>query len=200
MSEVLFVKSSILGDWSQSGQLLNHAESLYHDKGVSVTVRDLVASPLPVLDGELVMGLRGGDSLSERQREALVLSDELIAEIQGHNTLVIAAPMYNFGVPVQLKSWIDLICRAGVTFRYTDTGPQGLIQGKNVILVTTRGGIHQGAATDHVVPYLKTVLNFIGINDIDVVYAEALNMDGEQAKASMKQAANELEALINQAD
>ncbi|QSX29890.1 FMN-dependent NADH-azoreductase [Shewanella cyperi] len=193
MSKVLVLKSSILGGYSQSGNLVNQLLSQMSE--VEVTVRDLAADPLPVLDGEIASGLRGGDSLSERQQQALALSDSLIAELKAHDTLVIAAPMYNFGIPTQLKNWIDLVARAGVTFTYTEQGPVGLLQGKKAIVITTRGGVHKDAASDHVVPYLKTVLGFIGISEVEVVYAEALNMGPEASEQGLSQARNAMAAL-----
>jgi len=193
MSKVLVLKSSILGGYSQSGNLINQLLAQMAD--AEVTVRDLAADPLPVLDGEIASGLRGGDSLSERQQQALALSDSLIAELKAHDTLVIAAPMYNFGIPTQLKNWIDLVARAGVTFTYTEKGPVGLIQGKKALVITTRGGVHKDAASDHVVPYLKTVLGFIGISDVDVVYAEALNMGAEASEKGLSQARDAMAAL-----
>jgi len=193
MSKVLVLKSSILGGYSQSGNLINQLLAQMAD--AEVTVRDLAVDPLPVLDGEIASGLRGGDSLSERQQQALALSDSLIAELKAHDTLVIAAPMYNFGIPTQLKNWIDLVARAGVTFTYTEKGPVGLIQGKKALVITTRGGVHKDAASDHVVPYLKTVLGFIGISDVDVVYAEALNMGAEASEKGLSQARDAMAAL-----
>lgn len=195
MSKVLVLKSSILGDFSQSGRLIDEWVAARRASGDTVTVRDLAAEPLPVLDGEIASGLRGGESLSPRQQEALALSDALIAELKAHDQLVVAAPMYNFSIPTQLKNWIDLVARAGVTFTYTAEGPQGLIQGKQAMLITTRGGVHKGSGSDHVVPYLKTVLGFIGITDVDTVYAEALSMGPEAAERGIKDARDQL-ALV----
>ncbi|ABM01601.1 FMN-dependent NADH-azoreductase [Shewanella amazonensis] len=195
MSKVLVLKSSILGDFSQSGRLIDEWVAARRASGDTVTVRDLAAEPLPVLDGEIASGLRGGESLSPRQQEALALSDALIAELKVHDQLVVAAPMYNFSIPTQLKNWIDLVARAGVTFTYTAEGPQGLIQGKQAMLITTRGGVHKGSGSDHVVPYLKTVLGFIGITDVDTVYAEALSMGPEAAERGIKDARDQL-ALV----
>ncbi|QYJ75155.1 FMN-dependent NADH-azoreductase [Shewanella sp. FJAT-52076] len=195
MSKVLVLKSSILGDFSQSGRLIDEWVAARRASGDTVTVRDLAAQPLPVLDGEIAFGLRGGESLSPRQQEALALSDALIDELKAHDQLVVAAPMYNFSIPTQLKNWIDLVARAGVTFTYTAEGPQGLVQGKQAMLITTRGGVHKGSGSDHVVPYLKTVLGFIGITEVDTVYAEALNMGPEAAERGIKDARDQL-ALV----
>ena len=196
MAKVLVLKSSILGDYSQSAKLIDHLKQHWQGQGAEVTVRDLAAQPLPVLDGEIAMGLRGGEKLTARQQEALALSDELVAELKAHDTIVIAAPMYNFSIPTQLKNWIDLIARAGVTFTYTETGPRGLLDGKRAVLVTTRGGVHKNGGSDHVVPYLKTVLGFIGITDVETVYGEALNMGPEASEQGISEAKQRIEQLV----
>ncbi|MGX9462161.1 FMN-dependent NADH-azoreductase [Shewanella sp. A14] len=196
MAKVLILKSSILGGYSQSSALVDYLQQQWSTKGAQITVRDLGENVLPMLDGELASGLRGGDNLSERQLSALALSDELVAEIKDNDTIIIAAPMYNFTIPTTLKNWIDFIARAGVTFTYTDTGPVGLIEGKRAIIVTTRGGAHKDGSTDHVVPYLTTVLGFIGINNVETVYAEALNMGPDAAEAGISQAKSAIDAII----
>ncbi|MBB1322335.1 FMN-dependent NADH-azoreductase [Shewanella vesiculosa] len=195
MAKVLILKSSVLGSYSQSSALVDYLNQQWSSKGAQITVRDLGSEPVPMLDGEIASGLRGGDDLSERQLAALALSNELVAEIKAHDTIVIAAPMYNFSIPTTLKSWIDFIARAGVTFTYTDTGPVGLIEGKRAIIVTTRGGAHKGGTTDHVVPYLITVLGFIGITDVETVYAESLNMGPDAAEAGISQAKKAIDAI-----
>ncbi|MBB1317751.1 FMN-dependent NADH-azoreductase [Shewanella sp. SR43-4] len=195
MAKVLILKSSVLGSYSQSSALVDYLNQQWSSIGAQITVRDLGSEPVPMLDGEIASGLRGGDDLSERQLAALALSNELVAEIKAHDTIVIAAPMYNFSIPTTLKSWIDFIARAGVTFTYTDTGPVGLIEGKRAIIVTTRGGAHKGGTTDHVVPYLITVLGFIGITDVETVYAESLNMGPDAAEAGISQAKKAIDAI-----
>lgn len=195
MAKVLILKSSVLGSYSQSSALVDYLNQQWSSKGAQITVRDLGSEPVPMLDGEIASGLRGGDDLSERQLAALALSNELVAEIKAHDTIVIAAPMYNFSIPTTLKSWIDFIARAGVTFTYTDTGPVGLIEGKRAIIVTTRGGAHKGGTTNHVVPYLITVLGFIGITDVETVYAESLNMGPDAAEAGISQAKKAIDAI-----
>ena len=195
MSNILVLKSSILGDYSQSNGLIDHLIASWSGKVDSIIERDLAANPLPVLDGEIAGGLRGGDNLSVRQQEALTLSDQLIEEIKTSDTLVIGAPMYNFSIPTQLKNWFDLIARAGVTFSYTETGPVGLLTGKKVIVVTTRGGMHKDGNTDLMVPYLKTILGFVGLTDVEVVYSEALNMGEEFAAKGISDAKAELDKI-----
>lgn len=193
MSRTLVLKSSILGEYSQSNKLVD--EYIKNIDANTLTVRDLAANPLPVLDFSVATALRATEDLSDEQQQIVALSDTLIAEINAADTLVIAAPMYNFTIPTQLKNWIDLIARAGVTFKYTESGVQGLIEGKKVIVITTRGGIHKDSPTDNVTPYLRTVLGFVGITDVEFVYAEALNMGEEPASQGIASAQSQLAAL-----
>ncbi|PJG60185.1 FMN-dependent NADH-azoreductase [Aeromonas cavernicola] len=180
MANILVIKSSILGQYSQSNALIDGF--LAKCTADTVTVRDLATLNLPVLDGELASGLRGGDNLNARQLAVLAQSDELIAELKASDLVVIAAPMYNFNIPTQLKLWIDLIARAGVTFRYTETGPVGLVDNTRALVISPRGGMHVGGATDLVTPYMRTLLGFIGINEVEFVYAEGMGM-GPDAQA-----------------
>ncbi|HCG8627838.1 TPA: FMN-dependent NADH-azoreductase [Vibrio parahaemolyticus] len=194
MSRVLALKSSILGDYSQSNKLVeDFIKNVDQDK---LTVRDLAANPLPVLDFAVATALRATEDLSQEQQAVVDLSDTLIEEVKAADTLVIAAPMYNFTIPTQLKNWIDLIARAGVTFKYTENGVQGLIEGKKAIVVTTRGGIHKDSPTDNVTPYLRTVLGFVGITDVEFVYAEALNMGDDAASKGISDAQSQLATMV----
>ncbi|EJG0025421.1 FMN-dependent NADH-azoreductase [Vibrio alginolyticus] len=193
MSRVLALKSSILGDYSQSNKLVeDFIKNVDQNK---LTVRDLAANPLPVLDFAVATALRATEDLSQEQQAVVDLSDTLIEEVKAADTLVIAAPMYNFTIPTQLKNWIDLIARAGVTFKYTENGVQGLIEGKKAIVVTTRGGIHKDSPTDNVTPYLRTVLGFVGITDVEFVYAEALNMGEDAAAKGISEAQSQLATM-----
>ncbi|HCH5064272.1 TPA: FMN-dependent NADH-azoreductase [Vibrio parahaemolyticus] len=193
MSRVLALKSSILGDYSQSNKLVeDFIKNVDQDK---LTVRDLAANPLPVLDFAVATALRATEDLSQEQQVVVDLSDTLIEEVKAADTLVITAPMYNFTIPTQLKNWIDLIARAGVTFKYTENGVQGLIEGKKAIVVTTRGGIHKDSPTDNVTPYLRTVLGFVGITDVEFVYAEALNMGEDAASKGILEAQSQLATM-----
>ncbi|EHV5550186.1 FMN-dependent NADH-azoreductase [Vibrio vulnificus] len=193
MSRLLVLKSSILGDYSQSNKLVDEFINKFDQQ--DVVVRDLAQQPLPVLDFQVATALRASGDLSEAQQAIVDLSDQLIAEIKHADTLIIAAPMYNFTVPTQLKNWIDLIARAGVTFTYTEQGPKGLIEGKKAVVVTTRGGIHKDSASDIITPYLKTVLGFVGITEVEFVYAEALNMGEDFASKGLASASEHLAAL-----
>ncbi|MGI8488984.1 FMN-dependent NADH-azoreductase [Pectobacterium sp. S5] len=199
MSKVLVLKSSILAGYSQSNQLADHftAEWQSAHPSDSITVRDLAAQPIPVLDGELVGALRPSDAaLTPRQQEALTLSDDLIAELQAHDIIVIAAPMYNFNIPTQLKNYFDLVARAGVTFRYTEQGPEGLVKGKRAIVLTSRGGIHKGTPTDLLEPYLRVFLGFLGLTDLEFVFAEGYGYGPDVAQKATDAAKTQLSQLV----
>ncbi|MFC0337767.1 FMN-dependent NADH-azoreductase [Kushneria avicenniae] len=191
MSKALILKSSILGEYSQSSQLADYLQDRFesrHGAG-SVTVRNLADTPVEVLDAELMAALRG--SVAEptpAQQDALALSDTLVEELKAHDTIVITAPMYNFNISTQLKTWCDFVARAGVTFRYTEQGAEGFITGKRVIVLTTRGGLHRDTDHDLITPYLRTFLGFLGMTDIEFVYAEGLAM-GEEAVGSARASA-----------
>ncbi|CNI95837.1 FMN-dependent NADH-azoreductase [Yersinia aldovae] len=200
MSKVLVLKSSILATYSQSNQLADFFVEQWQAAHADdqITVRDLAAQPIPVLDGELVGALRPSDSaLTPRQQDALALSDELIAELQANDVIVIAAPMYNFNIPTQLKNYFDLIARAGVTFRYTEKGPEGLVTGKRAIILTSRGGIHKDTPTDLVVPYLRLFLGFIGISDVEFVFAEGIAYGPEVATKAQADAKELLAQVVS---
>lgn len=200
MSKVLVLKSSILAGYSQSNQLSDYFVEQWREKHSAdeITVRDLAANPIPVLDGELVGALRPSDApLTPRQQEALALSDELIAELKAHDVIVIAAPMYNFNISTQLKNYFDLVARAGVTFRYTENGPEGLVTGKKAIVITSRGGIHKDGPTDLVTPYLSTFLGFIGITDVKFVFAEGIAYGPEMAAKVQSDAKAAIDSIVS---
>jgi len=165
--------------------------------GAQVTLRDLAVTPHPVLD-ETALGalFTPADQRTPEQAARVALDDALIAEIQAHDTLVLGVPMYNFGVPVQLKSWIDAIARVGVTFRYTEKGPEGLLKGKKVYVALARGGLYRDTDKDAQVPYLKNVLGFLGMTDVSFIYAEGLAMGPEAAEKGFAQAHADLEAAF----
>jgi len=199
MSKVLVLKSSILAGYSQSGQLADYLVDQWREKNGAdeITVRDLAANPIPVLDGELVGALRPSDApLTPRQQEALALSDELIAELKAHDVIVLAAPMYNFNIPTQLKNYFDLVARAGVTFRYTENGPEGLVTGKRAVVLSSRGGIHKDTPSDLIAPYLKLFLGFIGITDIEFVFAEGMGYGPEMASKAQEEAKAAIKQVI----
>ncbi len=162
-----------------------------------VTVRDLATSPHPMLDDAALTALfTPADQRSPEQARRVALDDALIAEIQSHDTLVLGVPMYNFGIPVQLKNWIDAIARAGVTFRYSEAGPEGLLKDKKVYLALTRGGCYRDTENDAQVPYLRNVLGFLGMTDLRFIYAEGLAMGPEAALKGFAQAEADIEAAF----
>ncbi|GAA5188241.1 FMN-dependent NADH-azoreductase [Ferrimonas gelatinilytica] len=152
--------------------------------------RDLGANPPPHLDEATFAAFyTPADERSEAQRVQLTLSDSLIEELKAADDLVIAAPMYNFSIPTPLKAWFDHICRVGVTFRYGSNGPEGLLPRKHAVLLLSRGGRYEeGASMDHQAPYLRQLLNFIGIEEVEVVAAQGMagNADAGMAEAKAK--------------
>ncbi|MDC9593011.1 FMN-dependent NADH-azoreductase [Xenorhabdus sp. IM139775] len=199
MSKVLVLKSSILAQYSQSSKLADYFIETWlagHSES-SITTRDLAENPVPVLDGELVSALRPSDAaLTEHQKTVLALSDELVSELKTHDVIVITAPMYNFTIPTQLKTYFDLIARAGVTFQYTEKGPEGLLKGKRAVILTSRGGIHKNSQTDVMTPYLRTFLGFIGITDVEFVFAEGLALGAESATQTHQNARDTIDNIV----
>ena len=147
-----------------------------------VLLRDLAANPVPHLTAERFQAFLAAPEARTIAQVALVAeSDVLIGELQAADAVVIGLPMYNFGIPSTLKAWIDHMARAGQTFRYTENGPVGLLADRPTVVFATRGGHYRGTPRDTQTPYLTQVLNFIGIRDIEFVYAEGLAM-GENAR------------------
>lgn len=200
MTNVLVVRSSILGANSVSNSLIDQfLGQLPGDGTVSrVVVRDLGNDPLPPLDaarlGALATDLAGRN---QDQQELAKLSDQLIEELQRADLVLLGAPMYNFTVPAGLKVWFDHIARAGVTFKYTDQGPVGLLQDKQVVVFATSGGIHQPGVSDHLRPYLKTMLNFLGIEELEFIAASGLNLGEEPRQRSLREAQERLIAVAD---
>lgn len=167
----------------------------------AVTVRDLARQPQPVLDEAALQALFTPAGQRSPEAAARVAQDDaLIAEIQAADVVVIASPMFNFGVTAQLKNWIDAIARVRVTFQYTANGPEGLIKGKKVYVVATRGGIHRDLPSDTQVPYLRQVLGFLGMTDVEVIYAEAQGMGPEASARGIAEARAQIDALFSGVD
>ena len=164
--------------------------------GAVVELRDLAAHPHPVLD-EAALGalFTPAEQRSPEQAARVALDDALIAQLQSADAIVLGVPMYNFGVPVQLKTWIDAIAKAGVTFRYTENGPEGLVKGKKVYVALARGGVYRDTPADSQVPYLKGVLGFLGMTDVEFIYAEGLAMGPETADKAFAEAEAAIAAL-----
>jgi len=158
--------------------------------GSTVKVHDLTNKPFPHLEeAHLQSFFTPAENRTPEQQEAVRHSDEAIAEIQAADVIVIGAPLYNFGIPSTLKAWVDHIARAGVTFRYTANGPEGLIKGKKVYVAVSSGGVYSEgpmASYDFVAPYLKAVLGFLGMTDVTVARAEGVAIPDLQATALEK--------------
>lgn len=180
---ILRIDASARRDGSVSRDLADRIVARFGD-GVTVTTRDL-ATGLPLIDEAWIgANFTPAESRTEAQRAALSLSDQLVAELQSADTLVIGLPIYNFGVPAALKAWVDLVARAGVTFRYTEAGPQGLLTAKRAIVAVASGGTEAGSEIDFATGYLRHVLGFIGITDVNFVTADRLMLDPEATLAS----------------
>ncbi|MGV6476050.1 FMN-dependent NADH-azoreductase [Azotobacter vinelandii] len=195
MSRVLVIESSARQEGSVSRQLT--AEFLARWKAAhpndEIVVRDLANEPVPHLDIDLLGGwTKPAEQQSEAEKAALARSERLTGELLGADVLVLAAPMYNFAIPSTLKAWLDHVLRAGVTFKYTENGPQGLLSGKRAFVLTARGGIYAGSPLDHQEPYLRQALGFIGIHDVSFIHAEGLNMGGDFQQKGLAQAKEKL--------
>ncbi len=193
MSTLLYVKGSIFGDNGQSSQLAAKFISNWQQKNPNgtVVVRDLATDVPPYLDAAVVGAFfTPADGRNDEQKAVVAYSDALIEEISNADEVLIGMPMYNFTVPAQMKSYLDQLCRAGVTFKYTETGPVGLLANKPVTIITARGGNYKGTALDTQTPFIKTILGFIGLTDVRMIHAEGLNM-GDDAKAQALAAASE---------
>lgn len=191
MSKLLVIESSANLAGSVSRDLTRAFLARYKaaHPDAAIVERDLVAEPMPHLGVDFLGGLFAPVELhSPEQKEALALSEKLVAEIEAADAILIAAPMYNFTIPTTLKAWFDHIIRAGRTFRYTETGPQGLVTGKKVYLLLASGGVYSEGPYkpyDFQEPYLHGVLGFIGLTDVTVVRAEGIALGAEAAaKAS----------------
>lgn len=196
---ILQVNASARREGANSTRVANSIVARLHvaNPGATLTVRDLAVTPHPVLD-EAALGalFTPAEQRTPEQAARVALDDALIAEIQAHDTIVLGVPMYNFGVPVQFKSWIDAIACAGVTFRYTANGPEGLLTGKKVYVALARGGLYRDTANDSQVPYLKSVLGFLGLTDVHFIYAEGLAMGPEASEKGFAQAEADLQAAL----
>lgn len=186
--QILVINSSAGGRESASRELVNEVVSSLHNVnlGATVTFRDLVSDPVPHLNDQTLNGVRG-TSETEPEHEARKLSDLLVSELRAADVIVMGVPMYNFSIPSALKAWIDHVVRAGETFRYSETGPKGLLTGKKVIVAESSGGKYSEGhhrANDFQEPYLRAILKFIGLEDVRFVRAEktALGKD-ERDKA-----------------
>ncbi|QJR12021.1 FMN-dependent NADH-azoreductase [Usitatibacter rugosus] len=191
MTTLLQLNTSLFSTGGQSSQLANAFVADWKDANPdsNVVVRDLATNPVPHLTGERFQAfLTKPEDRTEAQNREAAVSDELVAQLQAADVLVIGLPLYNYGVPSTLKAYFDHVARAGITFRYTATGPEGLLKGKKAYLFATRGGVHAGFPRDTQTGHVRDFLAFLGITDVEFIYAEGLAMGDAVAKPALEKA------------
>src|SRR5258706_5134296 len=196
MKTILQLNASIFAENGNSPRLANEfvSKSGYGDK---VIVRDLARDPVPHLDAERFGAFIAKPEARTLKQEAFVAySDGLIGELKQADVIVLGLPMYNFGVPSMLKAYFDHIARAGVTFRYTDKGPVGLLTGKKAYVFPARGGIYEGTPRDTQTAYVRDFLAFLGITDVEFVYAEGLAISETSRNAALSKAHDAIGRLV----
>lgn len=199
MTHVLQLTTSILGDNSVSNQLISKLISGLRERhgDLELTERDFSQQPIPHVDGEWLQALMTPEAdRSDAQQQKVNFSDQLIAELQAADVIVIGLPMYNFSVPSMLKAWNDHVARAGVTFKYTDSGAVGLLTDKQVYLVAAMGGVHQVGESDFLRPYMKQFLGFLGLTDISFITASGLNLGDEPRAEGIASAEQEINDVL----
>jgi FMN-dependent NADH-azoreductase len=191
MKNILAIYTSAAGNNSTSKLL---AKEWINQQEARLVERDLAEVPINHFDNETLSAFFTSDpsQLNSSQNKALEASDLLIDEVQTADCIVFAIPMYNFGIPSILKAWYDQIARAGKTFTFTDSGPQGLLNNKKAIVILSRGGFHQDSGHDFMTPYVKQLLGFIGITDVKFIFAEGTAMGHENMQLAISNATHEL--------
>ena len=202
MSTILVLNSSVSGHTSVSRILVEEAVSrlLEAEPGATVVHRDLGAAPIPHLTTTNLAGVRGVPA-TDAELAARALSDQLIAELRTADTIVIGAPMYNFSIPTGLRTWFDYVLRAGETFSYSEAGPRGLLGGKRVIVIETRGGLYTEGPTqaiDFQEPYLRHLLGFMGLADVAFIHAEKIGFGPDAREAALIGASEKISVLCGQ--
>jgi FMN-dependent NADH-azoreductase len=195
---ILQINSSARSTGSESTRLADAIVArLTGANDVALVKRDLAITPHPIIDEATLQALfTPADQRTEQQHARVAQDDVLIAEIQAADVLVLGSPMYNFGMTVQLKSWFDAIARAQVTFRYTEAGPEGLLKNKKVYVALARGGMHRDGASDGQVPHLKTLLGFLGMTDVQFIYAEGMGYGPEAVLRAQADAEAQINAVL----
>jgi FMN-dependent NADH-azoreductase len=200
---ILHVTSSSRGNASYSNRVAGHVldELVARSPGATVTVRNVATDPLPHIDDDFVAATRSPNGpQTERQRALLAQSDVLVDELFAADVVVIGAPMINFTIPSTLKAWIDNVARAGRTFSYSEAGPKGLVTGKHVIVVGARGGVYSEAAApfDFQIPYLRSVLGFLGMTDVEVLEIDGTAYGPEAAEKAVTAATAKMRTQCDQ--
>jgi FMN-dependent NADH-azoreductase len=200
MKTLLKLTTSIFGENGASTRLADAFVTRWLAKhpGGTIIERDLAIDPVPHITGEAFAGFTAqAGGLSPEQRAAVETSDALIDELKRADVIVLGLPMYNFGIPSTLKAYFDYVGRAGLTFRYTEKGPEGLLTGKKAYVFATRGGVYSGPASETETSYVRQFLSFLGIEDIEFVYAEGLVMGDASRTAALESAEHAIEALTD---
>lgn len=198
MKNVLVIKSSISGENGKSTQLIQHLLAKVPTSAVTVTEIDLSVQPVTHLEmKEIASWMTPAAERTTEQQALAAVSDNFIAQVQAADVVVIGVPMYNFALPSQLKALFDRLARAGVTFKYTEQGPVGLLADKPVVFALARGGIYANGPADSQVPFLKSFFNFVGLTQLHFVYAEGLNMGPESAEQALAAAHTQLDQLAS---
>lgn len=198
MKTLLQLNTSLFSTGGQSSQLADQFVAAWKAKneGAATVVRDLANNPLPHLDAERFLSfIAKPEDRTPRQQELAAESDALVDEIKKADVVVLGLPMYNFGIPSTLKAYFDHIARAGITFQYTANGPVGLLTGKKVYVFAARGGLYAGTPLDSQTAYVRDFLAFLGIRDVEFIYAEGLNMGEPSKQTALASARERLEQL-----
>ncbi len=197
MQNVLAIYSSLNQGKGNSSQLVdNYLTKLNQREEINITRRDLVKDNLSHLGAdEMAAWMTPPEQRSDDQQAYARISDSIIEEVKNADEIVLGVPMYNFGIPSLLKAWIDRLARAGITFKYTETGPVGLLKDKKITVIATRGGQYEGTEFDTQSAYLTHFFNFIGLTNIVFVYAEGLAMGDEKAQQARDSANTKMAEL-----
>ncbi|MBW8189966.1 NAD(P)H-dependent oxidoreductase [Neiella marina] len=198
MKKLLRIDSSVFGEQGVSSQLADTlTQQLQHQNpALKVSQRNFAQDPIPHLDGAAITALMTPpEQRSDDQQQLVSFGDQLIAEVRDADALIISAPMYNFQVPSMLKAWFDHLARAGSTFKYTENGPVGLLNNKPVYVITTRGGIHRDQSTDTIETFVTTMLKFIGLTDVHMIFAEGLSMGDATRQQAIESAHQQIASI-----
>jgi FMN-dependent NADH-azoreductase len=198
MTTLLQIQSSIFSNGGESSRLAQQFVAQWRGAhpGAEVIVRDLARDPIPHLTAERFQSfLAKPEERSPAQQAVVSFSDGLIDELERADVIALGLPMYNFGVPSALKAYFDHVARAGKTFKYSEKGPEGLLTGKKAIIFATRGGLYAGTPLDSETPYVRAFLKFLGIVDVEFVYAEGLALGDAPKKEALGRADREIQAL-----
>jgi FMN-dependent NADH-azoreductase len=198
---ILQINSSLYSGNGQSSRLADElvAALRAENPGAGLVVRDLAREPVPHLDEQRFQAfLEKPEKRNAFQKSVIAYSDALIDELRRAEVIVLGLPMYNFGVPSQLKSWIDHIARAGETFKYSEKGPEGLLTGKKAYVLAVRGGLYAGSPADTQTAYVRLLLGFLGITDVEFVYAEGLAISAESREKALASARAKIDNFVSE--